>query len=87
MQLQVTNNELYSASKRLLEERQPLEGFSNDIAGASYGTYQWCETWWVDFFAQATNVHIYQIGARVEVIAPNLLENHHARQDLSGVAH
>src|SRR5471030_238703 len=85
--LQATNSELYSASKRLLEERQPLEGFSNDIPRASHGPNQWDVAGRVDFLAQAANVDVDQVGAGVEVIAPYLFENHHPRENLSGVAH
>src|SRR5471032_716925 len=87
MQLQATNSELYSASKRLLEERQPLEGFSNDITGTSYRADQRREARRVDFFAQATDVHVDQVGARVEVITPDFFEDHHSREDLPGIAH
>ena len=87
MQLQATNRKLYSASSRLLEERQPLEGFGNDITRASNSANQRHLARRIDFFAQATDVHIDQVGARVEVIAPDFLENHHPREDLPGVAH
>ncbi len=40
MLLQATNRKLYSASRRLVEELQPLDGFSNGIAGAPYRTDQ-----------------------------------------------
>src|SRR5450830_1009540 len=62
MQLQATNSELYSASKRLLEERQPLEGFSNDITGTSYRADQRCEARRIDLLAQAPDVDIDQGG-------------------------
>jgi len=87
MQLQATNSELYSASKRLLEERQPVEGFSNDITGASHRADQRREARWVDLFAQTADVHVDQVGTRVEVIAPDFLEDHHSRQNLPGIAH
>ncbi|MNH04589.1 hypothetical protein D3C79_638890 [compost metagenome] len=32
-------------------------------------------------------MHVDQVGARVEVIAPDLLENHHPRDHLAAVAH
>ncbi|MCY1432408.1 hypothetical protein D9M71_484060 [compost metagenome] len=32
-------------------------------------------------------MHIDQVGAGVEVVAPDLFENHHARQHLAGIAH
>src|SRR5471030_363922 len=87
MPLQATNRKLYSASKRLLDERQPLEGFSNDITRASHGPDQRGYARWVDFLAQATDVYIDQVGAGIEVVAPDFLENHHAGDDLAAVAH
>ena len=87
MQLQATNKKLYSASSRLLEERQPVEGVGNDITRASNGTNQGHQARRIDFLAQTTNVHVDEVGARVKVIAPDFFENHHAREDLPGIAH
>src|SRR3546814_19635885 len=85
--LQITNSELYSASRRLLEERQPLAGFSNDIAGTSYRANQRFQARRVYFFAQAADMDVAQISSGVKVITPDLFENHHARQDLAAVPH
>ena len=85
--LHATNSELYSASKRLLEERQPSDGFGNDITRAPYRADQRNVAGSVDFLAQTADVYVDQVGARVEVITPDLFENHHAREDLAAVAH
>ena len=74
-------------SRHSLMQRQPLEGFSNDIPGTSYRADQRREARWIDLFAQTADVHVDQVGAGVEVITPDFLEDHHAREDLPGVTH
>ena len=56
MQLQATNRKLYSASSRLLEERQPLEGFGNDITRASNSANQRHLARRIDFFAKRSAI-------------------------------
>ncbi|RMU70407.1 Transcriptional regulator [Pseudomonas syringae pv. aptata] len=87
MTLQATNSELYSASNRLVDDRQPSDGFGNDIAGSSHGLNELCGAGLVDLLAQTADVNVDQVGARIEVVAPDFLKNHHSGDDLSAVAH
>ena len=41
----------------------------------------------IDLLSKLTDVLIDDVGRRVEVITPNALEQHSARDDLAGVSH
>jgi hypothetical protein len=41
----------------------------------------------VDLAAQAADVHVDDVGAGIEVVAPDLLEDHRAREHVARVAH
>src|SRR5882757_3624152 len=41
----------------------------------------------VDFFSQPADVDVDQVGAGIEVIFPDVLENHPPCEQLTGVAH
>src|ERR1700733_2778826 len=58
-----------------------------DVTRAPHGLDHLLDAGWVDLLAQAAHVHVDQVGARIEVVAPHRFEQHGAGNGLAGVAH
>ncbi len=67
--------------------RSVLLGRADDIAGPPDGVQQGPIEAPVDLGAQPGDVGLHDVGLGVEVEVPDLLQQHGARHDLSGVAH
>src|SRR6202051_3641277 len=60
---------------------------TDHISCAAHGVQQWLGKPFVDLRAQPRNVDIDDIGLRVEVVVPDVLEQHRARHHLAGMLH
>src|SRR6201985_541932 len=76
----------YRASSRKVEVRQRRKT-AKDITRAAHGLELGFRADRVDLAPQPADMDIDQVGARVEVIAPDRFEDHRARQGLAGVLH
>src|SRR5579875_1384378 len=75
-----------SASRRAVL-RPWLIGRTEAVSGAADGVDQGALELPVDLAPQPPDMHIDDIGARIEMIIPHALEQHGARDDAAGVAH
>ena len=57
------------------------------IAGAAHGVQQRPGEAFIDLLPQPAHMHVDDVGLRVEVIVPDILEQHRAGHHLTGVAH
>ena len=57
------------------------------IPGTAYRVQQGLVEGFVDLGAQARNMHVDDVGLRVEMAVPDVLQQHHARDDLVLVLH
>src|SRR6185437_1223649 len=83
---QATNRMQYRPSRRLLDERQWSGLRVEDITGSTYGQDRLRPAGLFDAFAHPADMHVDQVGARVEVVAPDFLEQHGAGDHLAGIA-
>src|SRR4051812_42471631 len=60
---------------------------AEDIADASHRLKQLLVERLVDLFAQAADEHVDDVGLRIEVVVPDVRQDHRFRHDLAGVAH
>src|SRR5215469_18258128 len=60
---------------------------TDHVSCAAYGLQQRLGETLVDLRAQPRNVHVDDVGLRVEMIVPDVLEQHRAGHDLPGVLH
>src|SRR6202158_3282393 len=77
----------YSAERRKLVVRSSLIGRTEAIPGAAHGVDQLGRKAAVDLAAQAADMGLDDIGLRVEVKFPDVLQQHSAGDDAAGVAH
>src|ERR1700722_12888736 len=87
----MTKNTPYASSRRDVVARQWIERFLAGLAKAvSRSTHGADQRWLavdIDLAAQARDMHIDEIGTRIEAQAPYAFENHRARQHLPGITH
>ena len=62
-------------------------GRAQAIAGAAHRVQQRAVEILVDLLPQPADMHVDDVGLRVEVIVPDVLEQHRAGHDMAGVAH
>ena len=60
---------------------------TDHVSGAAHGMQQRLVEALVDLAAQPRDVHVDDVGLRVEVVVPHVLEQHGARHHLAGVLH
>src|SRR5208282_3719324 len=60
---------------------------ADHVAGAAHRMQQRLREALIDFGTQPRNVHVDHIGLRVEVIIPDVLQQHGPSDDLAGVPH
>src|SRR2546427_116935 len=76
----------YNPSRRLLDERHWSGLRIEDIAGSTYGGDGLRAAGLLDASADTADVDVDQVGAGIEVIAPDFLEQHAAGDHLAGIA-
>src|SRR2546426_492438 len=81
-----TNRMQYNPSRRLLDERHWSGLRIEDIAGSTYGGDGLRAAGLLDASADTADVDVDQVGAGIEVIAPDFREQHAAGDPLAGIA-
>src|SRR5579885_3521555 len=80
------NTAANSSVSRKVGVRRTL-GFSTQaVPGAAYGAQQGGIETGVYLLPQPADVHVDDVGLRIEVVAPDALQQHGARDHLAGVA-
>src|SRR3979411_731932 len=82
-----TNSTAYHSAMRSPNARANWLWGSKDITDAADGVQQLRLERPVDLVAQPAHEHIDDVGLRIEVVVPDLRQNHCARNDMAGVAH
>src|SRR3954452_17102497 len=80
-----TNSVAYQSAMRSPKKSGRLG--SEDISHAADRMQQPLLERPVDFFAQAADQHVDDVGLRIEVVLPDVRQDHRLRDHLAGVAH
>src|SRR3569623_326838 len=84
----ITNRAMNTAVSRTVLVRQSWANlFTDHISGAANGVQEPIGVALVDLAAQAGHVDVDHVGLRVEMVVPDVLEQHGAGHDLAGVLH
>src|SRR5882672_6225849 len=78
---------LWRGRTSLLPVRTTSFAVTDHISCAPYGVQQGLGKSLVDLRAQPRNVHIDDIGLRIEVVVPDIFQEHRARHHLAGMLH
>ena len=78
---------MYHHASWKVEVRISLRGFTQLVPGAAHRMDEGRVEVLVDLASQTADVHIDDVGLRVEVIVPDVLEQHRPGDDLVAVAH
>src|SRR5208283_1934035 len=76
-----------SARRKAVARRSLPSAVTNHVSRAADGAQERRVKIAIDLGPQARYMHIDHIGLRIEVVIPNMLEQHGARDDLAGVLH
>src|SRR5271156_6077561 len=76
-----------SVSRKAVDRKLLASGVTDHISGAANRMYELCVEIAVDLGPQPRYVHVDDVGLRIEVIVPDVFEQHRARDDLAGVLH
>src|SRR3954454_5576668 len=67
--------------------RRLLEPLTDHVPGAANGVQQRTLKTFVDLGAQPRNVHVDDVGLRIEMIIPHVLQQHRSRHNLPSMLH
>src|ERR1700728_4149024 len=80
-------NPAYMSARRKLDVRNTLLWGTESVAGAAHGMNQSVRIAAVYLAAQTAHVSLHDAGIRVEMHAPDILQQHGAGDDLLGMSH
>src|SRR5689334_9943563 len=85
------NSPTYTSAKRKVEVRSKRKRISaprmQTVAGAAHRVQHRPREALVDLLAQAADMHVDHVGLRVEMIVPDILQQHRPRDDVPRMAH
>src|SRR5262245_8157157 len=83
-----TKAPIYASVKRNgVEPRSLVSAVTDHIPGSAHGMQQLLGKALVDLAPEPRDVHVDDVGLRVEVVVPHVLEQHGERDHLAGVLH
>src|ERR1700736_3727055 len=85
--MDAVNRPAYSSVSRKFEVWNELARFTQAVSGTAHGMDQLGRKTLLDLGAQAAQVRLDDIGTRIEVVVPHVLEQHRSRHHLTCVAH
>src|SRR6476620_4018773 len=88
-----TNSVAYQSASRSPKKRggekgvRPLFSRPEDIANPAHGVQQLLVERPIDLLAQPADQDVHDVGLRIEVVLPDMRQNHRLRDDAPDVAH
>src|SRR6185312_2011224 len=83
-----TNSAMNTAVRRTVVVRQSWANlFTDHVSGAAYGVEERVGVALVDLAAQPGHVDVDHVGLRIEVVVPDIFEQHGAGHHLAGILH
>src|SRR5262245_6934005 len=76
-----------SARRNGVDSRSLVRAVTDHVSRSAHRMQQRLGEALVDLAPQSRNVHIDNVGLRIEVIVPDVLEQHGARDNLTGMLH
>src|SRR5690242_6160434 len=85
------NSPTYTSAKRKVEVRSSRKRMSarrmQAVSGAAHRVQKRLREALVDLLPETADMHVDHVGLRVEMVVPDILQQHRARDDMARVAH